>query len=196
VSERDGWPRNAVEMARLFIETVVRPGDFVVDATCGNGKDTVYLARLVGEKGRVLAVDIQRQAVERTRSLITEEGVDLRVILAQGDHAQIGEYLREPVKAAMFNLGYLPRGDKNITTRPETTIPSLQQVLKALAPGGLVTVVVYTGHPGGLEESEALLSFARGLPQKEYTVIHCCYVNQVNRPPQLIVVKKNRSETG
>ncbi len=193
---RTAWPKNAVEMARMFVEPVVSPGDFVVDATCGNGKDTVFLARLVGDQGRVLAVDIQPEAVERTRSLLDQEGLGSRVTVVRRDHALIGGYLTRPVKAAMFNLGYLPGGNKNITTRPESTIRALDEILGSLVPGGMVTLVAYTGHPGGLEELECLLSFARELPQDRFTVMHCCYINQVNNPPQLIVVTRNRSETG
>jgi len=192
---KSGWPKNAVEMAHVLIHTVVEPGDFVVDATCGNGKDTVFLARLVGEKGKVLAIDVQPLAVERTKSLLQKEGLGSRVTLVRDDHSLIRHYLREPVKAAMFNLGYLPGGDKRVVTRPETTIAAMREILSAVVPGGLVTVVAYTGHPGGVEELEALLSYVRGLPQHEFSVMQSCYINQVHHPPQLIAVGKNRGDT-
>lgn len=194
IGMRSTWPKNAVEMAQILIAAVVEPGDFVVDATCGNGKDTVFLAKLVGERGKVLAVDVQPVAIHRTRCLLEKEGLCSRVVLVRDDHSSIQRHLREPVKAAMFNLGYLPGGDKRMVTRPETTIAAIRDVLSALAPGGLVTVVVYTGHPGGAEELEQVLNYVRDLPQREFSVIQSCYINQVNHPPQLIAVGKKRGD--
>lgn len=162
----------------------------MVDATCGNGYDTVFLARLVGEQGRVLAFDIQAQAIENTRKRLIDAGLADRVQLTQANHACLDEYLPEKIKAAMFNLGYLPGGDHQFVTCGETTVAALDHCMKRLEGGGLVTVVAYPGHPGGDKELEQVKDYLAQLDQKEYESWELNFINQRNHPPCLLVGSK------
>lgn len=167
----------------------------MVDATCGNGHDTVFLAQLVGKQGRVLAFDIQAQAIENTRQRLIEAGLADRVQLIQADHARLDEYLPDKIKAAMFNLGYLPGSNHLFTTSALTTVAALEHCMKRLVGGGLVTVVAYPGHPGGGEEIEQVKAYMARLDQKEYETWQLNFINQRNHPPCLIVGSKRSGVT-
>lgn len=177
-----------LQFARELVSGVLAPGGYAVDATCGNGYDTVFLAGLVGQSGRVLAMDVQEQALEKTRQRLKEATLDSRVRLVLASHGALPIYLEGHPDAAMFNLGYLPGGDKSLVTRPATTLAALEAVPPALKRGGLATIVVYTGHPGGMAEYEALQSYTAALPQATYTVLEYRLLNQVNNPPLLLAV--------
>lgn len=186
--------KNSVGLSHVLVSRVVRDGDTVVDATCGNGKDTLFLARLVGEQGRVYAIDIQPKAITNTKKLLEENGLSARMVLIQDDHRFIDRYVNETIKAVMFNLGYLPGGKKDIITRPDSTVGAIKSVLPLLAIGGLVTLVVYTRHPGGREEMERVVEFVSALDQTRFHVIKMEFLNQVNEPPQLVAIQKLGSE--
>ncbi len=179
------------EMAHLFAAQVIEEGDTAVDATAGNGKDTLFLARLVGPRGRVYAFDIQKDSLTRTAALLEQAQVRGRVSLLQTGHEQISEYIHEPVSVTIFNLGYLPGGDRSIVTTTQTTLFAVQAALGLLRRGGLVAVVVYPGHPEGKEEQEALLCCCRGLNSREYRVVFVSILNQDHEPPALILIYKN-----
>lgn len=179
-----------LQFARELVSGILAPGGYAVDATCGNGHDTLFLAGLVGQAGRVLAIDVQEQALEQTRRRLREASLDSRARLVLASHSELAVYLEGHPDAVMFNLGYLPGGDKRLVTRPETTLPALEAALRALKKGGLVTIVVYTGHPGGMAEYEALQSYTAALPQAAYTVLEYRLLNQINCPPLLLAVFK------
>lgn len=166
-----------------------------MDATCGNGHDTVFLARLVGEQGRVLALDIQAQAIENTRKRLIDAGMADRVQLIEADHARLDEYLPDKIKAAMFNLGYLPGGNHQFTTSGRATVAALEHCMNRLVAGGLVTVVAYPGHPGGGEEIEQVKAYLAQLDQKEYETWQLNFINQRNDPPCLLVGSKRSGVT-
>ena len=141
--------------AHDWISRVVSPGDAVVDATAGNGHDTVFLARLVGPSGQVHAFDVQEEAIRATRERLEKEGLltpSVRLHLAS--HDRLAELVGGPVKAIVFNLGYLPGGDKKTVTRTECTLAALEQAAALIAPNGLLSVMCYPGHEGGKEEAE------------------------------------------
>jgi predicted methyltransferase len=178
------------EMAHLYAAQVLEAGDTAVDATAGNGKDTLFLARQVGPCGRVYAFDIQEQSLISTAALLEQANLRQRVSLLKAGHEQISAYIHEPVAVAMFNLGYLPGGDHRIVTGTKTTLPAVQAAMGLLRKGGLITVVVYPGHPEGKEEQEALLRCLSGLNSREYGVVHVSLLNQENQPPALILICK------
>ncbi len=169
---------------------IIKEGDVCLDATCGNGKVSLFLAECVGIAGKVYAFDIQERAILNTRSLLEKHNFQDRVTTFQENHAQIAERVKVPLKAAVFNLGYLPGGEQDIITRPETTIKALQDVLSLLLAGGMLSIVIYSGHPGGQEEKEALQKFLADLEQDKYTVLHYTFINQVNNPPELFLIEK------
>lgn len=181
---------NPVVLSHYFLEGVVCPGDVVVDATAGNGHDTVFLARLVGEEGKVYAFDIQEEAIRRTAARLAEAGLEHRVVLLQEGHENLHRFVTYGVKAVVFNLGYLPGGDHSVTTRPETTVEAFARALEVLVPGGIVTAVVYRGHPGGEEEGEALMNFVGSLAASSWVVLACTWANRSGRAPFLVVVQK------
>lgn len=152
-----------------MVKQVVGPGETVVDATAGNGHDTLFLANLVGAGGRVLAFDIQKAAVESTRHRLVEAGVMDRVELIQGSHVQMAEHVESGgVAAVMFNLGYLPGGDHAVISESDETMRALELVPRLLRVGGICTVVCYPGHAGGEREAEAVVEWAHGLEGAEF----------------------------
>lgn len=179
-----------LEMAATLIKACLREGDNAVDATAGNGKDTVFLARLVGPAGRVWSFDIQEQALSNTAKLLQEEELEQRVALIRDGHENLARHAGDNLGAVMFNLGYLPGGDHSIVTRPSSTLAALKEALPRLRPGGMVTMVIYRGHSGGPEEEEALLNYCATLDQQKYTVLHYRILNQVNEPPSLLAIEK------
>jgi len=152
--------RRLTDIVHERLGSVVQPGDVAVDATAGNGHDTLALARLVGESGRVFAFDTQAEALANTRNRLERAGLLNRVELIRQGHEQLKERLPGSIcgrlAAAVFNLGYLPGGDKQQITRAATTVPALTQAVDCLKPGGIITVVAYPGHEGGAEEFSAV----------------------------------------
>lgn len=180
---------------RTLIQSVVKTGDTVVDATMGNGRDTLFLAQLVGDEGTVLAYDIQEEALRNTAQRLQEANCSEQVRLFLKGHEHIGGDLQQittPVSAAMFNLGYLPGGNKEIVTRPETTIQALHGLQHHLKVGGLITLVIYSGHEQGKHEKEMLLEEVSSWDQKVYDVLQYRFINQQNDPPFLVAIHKKK----
>lgn len=182
--------KNAVEISRRICKLKLKSGDRAVDCTMGNGNDTAFLCNLVGEGGRVYAFDIQEAALINTRKRLEESNLLDRAQLICDGHQNMDKYVKEDVKLVIFNLGYLPRGDHNITTKPETTIEALRKSLRLLKDGGMVLLVIYYGHEGGREEKDAIESYTSTLDQKVYNVVKISFTNQVNNPPELICIEK------
>ena len=187
--------RGAVALSHFFLRERVQPGDRVADATCGNGHDTLFLARLVGWGGRVWAFDVQDGALAVTRSLLGEAGCLEQVEMVAAGHERLAEIVREPLRAAVFNLGYLPGGDKQLVTRPGNTVTALDQAIGLLLPGGIITVCVYTGHPGGAEEGAAVEKWAATLASEQHNVWRSRQVNRPETSPYLLVIEKTGSLT-
>ena len=147
----------ALAFARQLIEGRLKNGGRALDGTAGNGRDTLFLAQLAGGSGKVWAFDIQAQALSNTAGLLRENGVEGQVELIAASHADLADYVREPLDAAMFNFGYLPGGDKTVTTKADSSVRAMQATAALLAEGGLLTAVVYSGHPAaGTISSPAL----------------------------------------
>lgn len=182
--------KNPLLLAQHLVAQVLCPGDTAVDATAGNGHDTVFLCRTVGPQGVVYAFDNQPLAVGRTAERLREQGLETRVYLIAAGHEQMADYVWQPAKAVMFNLGYLPGSGHRFATRPETTVAALEQARRILAPGGLITVVVYTGHEGAAAEQAAVDEWASSLPQEEWTAVCFTFQNWRNNPPYLLALLK------
>lgn len=180
----------SLQMARNYISACVLDGDRVVDATTGNGHDTLFLAELVGEKGRVFSFDIQPEALANTRRRLETKNLADRVQLIQSGHENMCDFVRGKIAAVMFNLGYLPGGDHTLITLPDTTVEALAKSLQLLRRGGIVTMVIYSGHEGGREEKAAVIDYCRHLNQEHFTVLHYAIINQINEPPSLLVLER------
>jgi predicted methyltransferase len=177
--------------ARSLFKKAIEPGDHVVDATVGNGHDTVFLAELVGETGHVYGFDIQAEAIMNTRNKLQDKHLQERVTLFQKGHEHVGECVSSTsLSGAIFNLGYLPGGDKNIVTTPKTTISSIQQIMSLLKPEGIIVLVIYHGHPEGPEERDQLLQYVATIDQKDAHVLQYQFLNQQNHPPFIVAIEK------
>jgi SAM-dependent methyltransferase len=181
----------ALIQAHEYAREITREGDTVVDATMGNGNDTLFLARLVGPTGKVYAFDIQSAAIDRTREKLEREGLCDRCELICDGHENLDSYVKTPVRLVMFNLGYLPGGSHSIGTRAETTIEAIEKSLSILRDDGLVIIVVYYGGDSGFEERDALLEYLGRMDCRRYSVMKAEFINQINCPPFLICIEKN-----
>jgi predicted methyltransferase len=152
--------RRLTDLAHDVIAGHVHAGDIVIDATMGNGHDTLFLAQLVGETGHVYAFDLQQQAIDQTRARLERHGAAEKVTLIRNSHAEMAGELPQGtagnVAAVVFNLGYLPGGEKSVTTTAGSTLTALDASLELLRPGGLISLLVYVGHPGGMDEDQAI----------------------------------------
>jgi tRNA A58 N-methylase Trm61 len=182
--------RGPVPLAHLLIHRFVRPGDHVIDATCGNGHDTLLLAELAGSSGRVWAFDIQQEALEATAARLAETGHLDVVVLVHSGHEHMAEQCRGPVKAVVFNLGYLPGGDRTVITRPESTCAGVEQSLELLQPGGVVIITLYPGHEGGQQERTALETRLAHLPPAGFPVWRMGQINVPATAPYVILIQK------
>ena len=186
----------------LLCHHLIRPyvgiGTTVVDATAGNGHDTKFLAEAVGPEGRVYAFDAHEDAIANTRKRLDTDHLLDRVILQVGRHEHMHEVLpdslRHEIHGFMFNLGYLPGGDKAFATRMESTVKALQTAERWLAPGGFISILAYRGHAGGPEEADAVEAWLRALPPKEFEVLRCDVPNAPDHAPVLYVARKKKAK--
>jgi len=182
------------EKVHHILTNHLKEGDRAIDATAGNGYDTLFLAEQVGASGKVIAIDIQDCAIRSTREKLESAGLIDRVRLVTDDHAVALKKLtasnRGNVAAITFNLGYLPGSDKSIQTRAESTEQALATSIQLLSPGGYLCVTAYRGHRGGAVEAETVEAFMRKY-QTEGNAVDCHEPESSNSPPVLWVLKKN-----
>lgn len=184
--------QQALVQSHKYAEKIVQKGDTVVDATCGNGHDTLFLAKLTGNTGKVYAFDIQKEALGKTRKRLLDNGMDQRCILIPDGHEHMERYIREPVKLVMFNLGYRPGGDHTICTTGETTYKAIKGALKLLVVHGLIVMVVYHGGDSGFDERNFLLKILPTLNSQTTVVMMTSFINLSNNPPILVCIEKIR----
>jgi len=176
---------------KTILKTVILPGDTVIDATAGNGHDTLFLAQLVGENGHVYAFDVQKAAIEATQARLGD--YQNRATVIHAGHETILTHVSNEISAAVFNLGYLPGNNHEIITRPTTTIEAIEGCLHLIKVGGLILIVVYHGHEGGEVEREHLLEYVQSLPQSYVHVLKYEFMNQQNHPPFLLAIEKMKN---
>lgn len=186
---------SVLSFAHYLIKQRVQPGDRVIDATIGNGHDTLFLADLVGDRGFVYGFDIQEQARKHTTERLVEAGHDLdRIRLVLDSHENMLQHVpvsdHGQIAAIMFNLGYLPGADKSVITQPDSTLSALDSALELLRPQGIVTMVLYPGHDGGDIEAMAVENHTRQLPQSAAQVLCYRFLNNHPRAPYLIAIEK------
>jgi 16S rRNA C1402 N4-methylase RsmH len=182
-----------IPFAHQLLESTVSPGDITVDATTGNGNDTLFLAKLVGESGHVFGFDIQQEAIFQTENRLREANISNATLFNQGHETinqAIPESTRDKIKGAIFNLGYLPGGDKHIVTQSASTIEAIEQLLSMMPSEGIIVVVIYHGHPEGLEEKKGLMEYVSKIDQKMAHVLQYQFINQANDPPFIIAIEK------
>ena len=184
---------SALQIIHHVLDLHLREGDLCADATAGKGRDTLFLAQHVGASGHVTAFDIQPAAVEATTQLLEANGMAERCTVLLQSHSRMAEYLEEgTLSAVTFNFGWLPGGDHNIFTRPDTSSEAIEQGLRLLRPDGIMTLILYYGRETGFAERDALLSYLPTLDSDLYTVVEMPFVNRQNCPPIPIVIFKGR----
>lgn len=181
---------NSMNLAKEIALRKLKKGDIAMDATMGNGNDTIFLAQLVGEKGKIYSFDIQKEAIDNTMEKLIENNIGNEVQLIHDGHENLDKYVNEKVNLIMFNLGYLPKLSHEITTKAETTLVAIKKSLEILEENGIILVVIYYGHKNGKKERKAVEEFTSTLNQKEYSVIRLEFTNQINNPPMLIAIEK------
>jgi tRNA G37 N-methylase Trm5 len=177
---------NVVTFAHQTILQHITKNSIVIDATVGNGHDTIFLAKY---SKHVFGFDIQNQAIERTKNQCTKANLS-NVTLFLASHEDITQYVNQKVDAVMYNLGYLPDGDKSITTKATTTIHSILNVLPILKPKGIITITIYIGHEEGKKERIALEEFFLTLDASLYSVVRYQIVNKSLAPYTICIQKK------
>ena len=178
--------------ASSWIEVALFDGALAIDATVGNGYDALFLGHRVGPKGRVLGFDVQKAALAGAREILKFVGSIDHVSLIHDSHTRLADYLPAGalIHAAMFNLGYLPRGNRQIFTRPETTVLALRSVLEHLAERGRVTLLAYRGHEGGVPEYQGVRKFLEELPEDEWLVEELASTSDSPVAPRLFRIQR------
>ncbi len=177
------------DIAKYFFKGKIQPDGIAVDFTMGNGYDTLFLCSLVPE-GRVFAFDIQKDAIASTEKRLAENGVT-NAALIHDSHAEVKKYVTSPINAAMFNLGYLPGGDKSVHTMTDSTLKAVSDALDLLAVGGVMTVSVYPGHDEGTREGNALTDMLSKVDRHDFSILQCKMLNSPTSP-FIIAIERNK----
>lgn len=181
---------NVVEITDFYISQIVEAGDVVIDATCGNGNDTLFLSNIVKANGKVYAFDIQEDAIEKTKKLLAEKSSYHNVQLIHDSHEFVLKYVNEPIKLCVFNLGYLPNGNKKIITNGSVTVRAIENILSILDHFGFICICAYLGHPGGLEEYEYIRNYLMKIDCDAYNIIQINHLNRHDDAPRIIMIEK------
>ena len=186
-----------VGLHKHFILEHLGEGEVAVDFTMGNGNDTLFLSKAVGETGKVYAFDIQEDALTSTRAHLEANGAPENYTLICASHHRVKEFVKEPIKAGMFNLGYLPRsGRKAVTTMRETTMPAVEAALELLAPDGVLIVAIYPGHEEGALEGEMLREYFKTLSKYRVCPSEFKILNSPTSPYFFVVEKSPKAKFG
>ena len=180
---------NTLDVVHDFLRRQVKPGAFCIDAAAGKGRDTALLCRLAGTEGRVLAFDVQQDAIDQTRALLEAEGLQVEVVL--DSHANMAQYAApESVDCIVFNFGRLPGGDPKIFTTAASSLPAIDAGLALLCPGGVMALAIYYGKENGYDEKNAILEHLKSLNDRMFTVLACDWLNRKHDPPLPIFIWK------
>jgi tRNA1(Val) A37 N6-methylase TrmN6 len=184
-----------VNVAHDLIRDILHPGDIAIDATVGNGHDTLFLAEQTGASGKVYGFDIQQVAIDSTQEKFQQSPLEC-LTLIHASHAdmdiKIPEHHHEKIRVIMFNLGYLPGGDKSIITLPDSTLTALTIASRILSPNGIITLLAYPGHQGGDLETDQVKSWCEQLDTEQFEVNTIYSTEHKDTAPRLFVIRKLR----
>ena len=179
-----------LELQKSFILRHLKEGGTAVDFTMGNGHDTAFLSKTVGCSGHVYAFDIQKQAVDSTAAHLHKVGCPENYTLILDSHHSAGKYVDRSINAGMFNLGWLPGGDKSVTTLRETTLPAIKTAISLLAPDSVLTVAVYPGHAEGDAEGKMIADYLSELPRWKVCATQIKIINSPTSPYFYVIESK------
>ena len=184
-------PPRPTHLAQIILRDSIHEGDTVIDATAGNGHDTVFLAGCVGPGGRVLAFDIQAQAIASARTHVAAAGFGARVEFHPCCHARMGEHAAPgSIAAVMFNLGYLPGDDHEFTTQTPETLAALAVAAALLKPGGVISIVCYPGHPAGAAEAARVETWVASQTASGWRAAKYAMLGTLRPAPFLLLIRK------
>lgn len=188
----DGKYGKLVDFVHLLLNNSYDKQDNLnfVDATCGNGFDTLFLCKLAGKSGHVTAFDVQNTAIERTTTLLKSNLSFENYELILDSHEFINNHVKNQIDAAIFNLGYLPFSDKTVTTKGDTTLKAIENLLPLLKKDGRIFLTTYITHDTG-DEIKEIIKYLSALNKTKYNVLHINLLNKENTPPELFIVEKN-----
>lgn len=185
-------PLSPVQVVHQLLLERIRTARILVDATAGNGHDTLFLALNSPGNAKIFAFDIQAVAIENTQRLLWGNQQAGKVQLIHDSHTRLADYVQEKADVILFNLGYLPRGNKTITTCSNHTMSAVKTSLQKLNPNGSLGVVAYPGHAAGALEAEALAEYLQSLPTAEFSVVCIKMFNHQANVPIAYIVEKLR----
>lgn len=177
---------NVITFAHNIIKEYITKESLTIDATVGNGYDTVFLAK---HAKHVYGFDIQQDALDNTLARCQKEQLD-NVTLFLTSHEHIRDYLDQPIDACVFNLGYLPKGNKDITTKATSTITAINDVLPLISVKGVIAITIYIGHEEGKQEQKQLEEFFLSLDSSLYTVVRYQHINRPDAPYTVCIQKR------
>lgn len=186
-----------IDLAHKMWKELVKPGDKVIDATCGNGQDTKVLAKLAltEDSGEIFAIDIQHSAIESSKKALSQEfsqELMARIFFFERCHATFPEHiLPQSIKLIVYNLGYLPGGNKTLTTESDTSLKSIINAQNLLQEGGLISVTCYPGHESGKYEEAKILEYITSLDPKIWSCSHNRWINRKNSPSLALIQKSS-----
>lgn len=183
-----------VHLNHLFLRHILKAGDRVLDATCGNGQDTLFLAELVlkEDQGWVYGLDIQKEAIEKTKAHLKEHlkpKLLSRITLKEACHSDLSDFEKRSLDLIVYNFGYLPGSDHQKTTKSSSSLQSLFSALELIKPLGYLSLVCYPGHEEGKKEADQILNWAKELP-KEYTCSKHLWINRSSQAPFLLMIQR------
>lgn len=178
------------ELAQHWVSSCLQQGAHAIDATAGNGHDSLFLAQCVGNNGRIDAFDIQTEALDTTKKRLAEGGFSECLHCHPVSHCRMAEFVSTPVQAIMFNLGYLPGGDHKLTTKTEDSLQAIHTAFNLLDLGGILCVMCYPGHEEGKKESDAVEQLFRTLPQSHWRAMSARSINAPRHAPFTLAALK------
>jgi hypothetical protein len=185
---------NPIDLAHLLWGSFLSPKALAIDATCGNGKDSLALSFLLQKHPNtaLFCIDIQQQAIQKTKDLLWKQNPSFAPFTSFFHQSHetlppIPSHL--DVKLVTLNLGYLPGGDKAITTLAESTLKSLDLIMDLLVLGGAISITCYPGHPEGKKEETVLLERLSLLPPSSWSFTSFFWPNRKDSPSLLLLQK-------
>ena len=179
-----------LDLQKHFILTHLKEGDVAVDFTMGNGHDTEFLSKTVGENGHVYAFDVQEMALASTKKHLSEVGCPENYTLILDSHHNVKKYVPTKIKAGMFNLGYLPGSDKSVTTMRETTLPAIEAAIDLMDRDAIILVAVYPGHAEGEAEGKMICEYLASLSRYKVCATRINILNSPTSPFFIIIENK------
>ncbi|MDQ0160908.1 class I SAM-dependent methyltransferase [Alkalibacillus salilacus] len=185
--------KQIIPFAHQWISDTLKSGDIAVDATLGNGHDSVALSKEVGSNGLIYSFDIQQSAIDQAQSLFTQSNINNITSIKLG-HEQAKDYLIEQgitsIGGVIFNLGFLPGGDESITTQADSTIQAIEGLFELLMPHRMIVIVIYPGHDSGQIEKDLLIQHLQNQPAAKMDVAMYHMVNRSNKAPFVVGLYK------